>query len=264
MQRFSMVDHVAAIGVSASRKTIDGEYSTHWHEFYEIEYIISGEGDYVIDGVSYPISEGMLFLMTPLSFHSVNAHNCTVFNVMFSEQLCNAEYLARILEKNQRFVFLTPREERGLLELLLFEIVSETKDEIHLSYVINALLGKALKLSSPLPKRSKPIGTAIAYLLRNFRRAPTLEETASYVGFAPTYFSALFKKETGECFLKYLDRLRFEYARKLLLTTEVTVREVCAESGFEDYPNFIRRFKKRYGISPGEIRKEKQKKGLSH
>ena len=50
MERFSAEKHVAQIGVSASEKRIDGEYLTHWHEFYEIEYIISGNGDYVIDG----------------------------------------------------------------------------------------------------------------------------------------------------------------------------------------------------------------------
>ena len=50
MERFSAEKHVAKIGVSASEKRIDGEYLTHWHEFYEIEYIISGNGDYVIDG----------------------------------------------------------------------------------------------------------------------------------------------------------------------------------------------------------------------
>lgn len=48
--------------IGASKKRINGDYSIHWHDFYEIEFILDGSGTYIIDGIDYPIKKGMLFL----------------------------------------------------------------------------------------------------------------------------------------------------------------------------------------------------------
>ena len=94
------------------------------------------------------------------------------------------------------------------------------------------------------------------YLISNFRNNPTLAETAAYAGFSPTYFSSVFKRETGVSFKEYVDRLRFNYAKKLAETSDISVMEIAAESGFDDYPNFIRRFKARFGCTVSELRKK--------
>ena len=257
MKRFSLAENVAGIGVSASRKSIDGEYRTHWHEFYEIEYVLDGSGDYCIDGETHEMHGGMLYLMTPLSFHSVKAISCTVYNLMFSERLCSTEYLVRFLLETQSLVLSLEGEDRALVEALLEEITKEQTDATYLSDLLNALLGKILKKKPHAVERIRSVDKGLVYLLAHFREDPSLAEVAAYAGFAPTYFSAIFKKEMGTSFREYLDRLRFEYAKKLLSQTEVSVAEVCRESGFSDYPNFIRRFKARYGVSPGELRRRK-------
>ena len=121
---------------------------------------------------------------------------------------------------------------------------------------MNAILGKLLRCLPQSEAVISPIASAVLYLLEHFRENPTLGQVASHVGFTPTYFSALFKQETGETFKHYLDRLRFDYAAKLLSHTDMTVMQICRESGFEDYPNFVRRFKCHFGVSPGEKRQK--------
>ena len=79
--------------LSAARKELCGEYSEHSHEFFEIEYMIDGSGQYVVDDVSYPIRKGALFFMTPVSFHRVATPGAEIFNVMFSFDLCDTEML---------------------------------------------------------------------------------------------------------------------------------------------------------------------------
>lgn len=254
MERFTSKAHVSEIGVSASKKQIKGDYCVHWHEFYEIEYVVFGTGEYMIDGERYPIGEGMLFLMTPLSLHSVRTEESTIYNVMFSERLCSRSYLARFLESGKSLVLSLSDTDRCTVASLLSEIVSEERDEDYLSYLLNALLGKLLKLSNSPDERLRSAEAGILYLLQHFREAPSLSEVAAHAGFAPTYFSAIFKRETGSTYQEYLDRLRFDYARKLLMMTDATVIEICRESGFDDYPNFLRRFKRRFGMSPGEMR----------
>ena len=81
-----------------------------------------------------------------------------------------------------------------------------------------------------------------------------LEDVASEVALAPTYFSRLFKAEKGINFKVYLNNMRFEYAKKLLEHTDMTVLQICTECGFNDYPNFIRRFKQHTGYYPVQYR----------
>jgi AraC-like DNA-binding protein len=59
----------------------------------------------------------------------------------------------------------------------------------------------------------------------------------------------------GVNFKTFLDSLRFDLARKLLLSSDQTVSKICETSGFEDVPNFIKRFKKHYGVTPTELRR---------
>ena len=253
MERFTREQHVNKIGLTVSEKRLHGDYNVHWHEFYEIEYITEGKGEYVVDGVSYPIRPGMLFLMTPLNFHSVKADNCRGFNLMFSEKLCNGEFLARLIQCAHGKALLFPAEDRTFLSALMTELTLAT-GEAYLSALLNSILGKILTIEDDQNEEITPVSKGVVYLLQNFRKNPTLAETAAFAGFTPTYFSMLFKKETGETFKQYVDRLRFDYAKKLAQHSNLSVQQICYESGFENYPNFIRRFKSRFGVSPGELK----------
>ena len=61
-------DSISACDITASQKIITGNYSTHWHEFYEIELIISGRGTYVIDGNCYKIKKRYAFFYDACKF----------------------------------------------------------------------------------------------------------------------------------------------------------------------------------------------------
>lgn len=75
------------------------------------------------------------------------------------------------------------------------------------------------------------------------------------VGFTPSYFSALFKKETGEGFAKYLTRVRMERAKELLQRTNLPVAEICVQVGYSDVKHFTQNFKKETNLNPGQYRK---------
>ena len=253
MQRYSKDHYIGKGALSASKKTIHGEYSTHRHEFYELEYILSGSGEYRIDGTVYPIRPGMLFFMTPFNLHSVSASDCRVYNVMFSEQICDTDFLVRLLSLERPTCVDTTTDHTAFWESTLEELVRATHDKSYVSYLLNSLLGKLCAYAPAHRAIGDPIKKGMLYILHHFRENLTLAQTAKHVGFAPTYFSALFKQEVGVTFKEYVDRLRFEYAKKLIEHSELSVIRICHESGFADYPNFIRRFKGHFGISPGRM-----------
>ena len=145
-----------------------------------------------------------------------------------------------------------------MIEEVLFELMQNGKDTMYASDLLNVLLGKLLTLQDGLQEHLSPVSRGHLYLLNHFRERPTLSEVAAFAGYTPTYFSAMFKKETGSSYQEYLDDLRFEYAGKLARHASLSMIEVCRESGFDDYPNFLRRFKKRFGCTPAEYRKGKE------
>lgn len=102
---------------------------------------------------------------------------------------------------------------------------------------------------------SRPIRAAKKYVQEHFQESITLEDVSAKVGFSPSYFSVLFKKETGEGFSKYLTNVRMERAKELLQETDYPVAEVCREVGYSDAKHFVQTFRKATGLNPAQYRK---------
>ena len=81
-----------------------------------------------------------------------------------------------------------------------------------------------------------------------------LEDVSSAAGFSVSYFSTVFRKETGRTFLEYLTGIRMDEARRLLRENKMSIEMVGKAVGLSDYKRFARTFKKETGVSPGEYR----------
>ena len=101
----------------------------------------------------------------------------------------------------------------------------------------------------------RPVREAKQYVQQHYSQPITLEDVCDMVGFTPSYFSALFKKETGEGFAKYLTRVRMDRAKELLQRTNLPVAEICAQVGYSDVKHFTQNFKKETNLNPGQYRK---------
>ena len=84
-----------------------------------------------------------------------------------------------------------------------------------------------------------------------------MEEVAEAVHLSRTYLSILFKKETGEKFSDYLQKIRLNKACQLLQDTNQQIAEIAENTGFFDAAHFSRVFKEHYTISPAEYRKRR-------
>nr|WP_297174903.1 response regulator transcription factor [uncultured Agathobaculum sp.] len=104
-------------------------------------------------------------------------------------------------------------------------------------------------------QESRPITEAKRYIQQHYSEALRLEDVSGAVGFNATYFSALFKKETGQNFMDYLTELRINEAKALLCQETLTVQDVAEAVGYRDLKYFSRLFKKITGVSPSDYRK---------
>ena len=244
---------------SEYRNTENLHVPVHWHDYFEIEYIISGNGDYIIDGKKYDIIPGMIFFMSPINTHTVIARHLECINISFSENICDSEILSQINFMSMVTAYNLKNDDRSFIKTTALELADNINDKIYSRILLNSIVAKLNKI---LPSESELVNDfsvskkAVLYIINNFKRSILLEDVAEYVNLTPQYFSMLFKKETGRGVKEYLDLLRFEYAKKLILFSDMTMQEIASESGFSCYENFMRRFKKRYGKSPGSFRKE--------
>ena len=104
-------------------------------------------------------------------------------------------------------------------------------------------------------QETRPITEAKRYIQQHYQEALRLEDVSSAVGFNATYFSALFKKETGQNFMDYLTELRINKSKELLCTDDLSIQDVAEMVGYRDLKYFSRLFKKITGVSPSDYKK---------
>jgi AraC-like DNA-binding protein/ligand-binding sensor protein len=97
---------------------------------------------------------------------------------------------------------------------------------------------------------------ALQYIRRNFHHKLTLEDVAHAVALSPNYFSHIFNDALNTSFTSYVNRVRVEYAMRLLATSTMPIVEIAGLSGFEDQSYFTRIFKLTIGITPSQYRKQ--------
>ncbi len=104
-------------------------------------------------------------------------------------------------------------------------------------------------------KHMDTIYKAVDYIKRNYSRKITLEEVAGHVFLSPSYFSKVFKEELKISFNNYLNQIRIENSKRLLLNDNIDMIKVSEMSGFEEQSYYIKVFKKITGVTPGQYRR---------
>jgi transcriptional regulator GlxA family with amidase domain len=106
-----------------------------------------------------------------------------------------------------------------------------------------------------LSRHSRAIWEAVAYIDGKCHEKLTVNALAERFHFSPSYFSYLFKNVTSRSFMEYLTGARLSRAMELLRTTEMTVADISATSGFGDTASFHRSFRARTGTTPNQYRR---------
>ncbi|MGG1515607.1 helix-turn-helix domain-containing protein [Paenibacillus oryzisoli] len=105
-------------------------------------------------------------------------------------------------------------------------------------------------------KNDNPVKQAIRFIEESYMGVCGLAEVAAHVHLNPSYFSNLFKKETGESITGYIQNLRVQKAKLLLKSTDMKIFEISEATGFNDSNYFTHLFNKIAGVSPKEYRKQ--------
>lgn len=128
-------------------------------------------------------------------------------------------------------------------------------------------IGWALKLWEELSRRRtdsawKTVEQAKSFIAENYGDCElSVEKVCEHLHISPTYFSTLFKRETGESFTSYVTDIRMACAERLLTETDEKTYLIAERSGYADPNYFSYVFKKRFGVTPSKFRAGRDERG---
>jgi AraC-like DNA-binding protein len=115
-------------------------------------------------------------------------------------------------------------------------------------------IGSDSRSDSEVPGWELRLGALEAAVMSDLARGtPTIGDAAEMVGVSARTLQRRFS-ESGTTYREFLTNLRFQEARRLLLDTDMPIREVTARVGYTDVSNFARAFRRVAGISPADLR----------
>jgi len=104
-------------------------------------------------------------------------------------------------------------------------------------------------------KDTRLVNQVCGYILENYTRTVRLPEAAAHFHMASSTFARFFKRNTGKTLIEFVNALRVNRACQLLLSSDMTVSEVCYASGFNDPSYFGRKFRTLQGLLPKDYRR---------
>ena len=249
--------------LSVSHREINESYALHWHNYIELELITSGCGYQILNGQHIDLSRGCLSLLRPTDFHQVEpVKNLQLLNMSIDDSLIPLNMISKITASQFLFFSLEEEEIKPLEQLLLLslqEISSAVPDRQYLKHLLMCIFLRIFRLipdsPNPVSKIERPIQNSLQYLHVHFRENPRLSDVARIAHYNTSYFSSAFHRETGMIYSEYLNMLKINYAKELLLSTDLKINDLYYKCGFRSHSNFLRLFHEETGLSPTQFRK---------
>lgn len=250
----------------------------HFHDCLEINFIESGVGENIIEDKRYTLEKGDLYIINNLEHHMAVSNGdlkmlVIVFDPVFvwqNDQM-DSDYLKPFFNRN--FMFSNKISEQDLYYKDIKSIVEKLDQEwVHRQegyrMVIRALLMHLLALLYRHFKSRDEIGEdvrkfqqmydrirgAVAYIHHNYTQDIKLEVLANVALMNRTYFSSYFKSVMKVTVPEYIESMRIRHSCRLLKTTQKSITEISADSGFNSVSYFNKAFKKHIKITPNNYR----------
>ena len=106
---------------------------------------------------------------------------------------------------------------------------------------------------------NKRINAIYNYTFSNFQKKIKLDDVSAIAGMITNSFCRYFKHRTGKTYSDFLTEIRIAYACKLLISNQMSVKQICFESGFNNFSCFHEYFKKATGKTPMGYQMEYEK-----
>lgn len=260
------------------------EFPAHAHGFDELVIILRGAAIHVVDGQSFPVKSGDVFVVSGKHEHQYQAmHGLALANILFdSETLKMSRWDVRELAGFHALFALEPLLRTQLkfnsrLHLqarqlnVVNDIIHDLKCETEtrnpgyrvmargLFMQLTVFLSRCYSEQPPVESLDLlRLGDAIVYMETCFAEKITLSGLAARAHLSPRHFQRIFQACTGRSPIDQLLRVRIGKAAELLRSSHRTITDIAFECGFQDSNYFTRQFRHVMDQTPGLYRRSRR------
>ena len=232
------------------------------HLNLELLYFVEGCGSVICDGKAFAVQQGDVSIINSYAIHSVTTTGVVrYFCLIVDNDFCAANVAD--MSALQFDSLIQNDAAQALFERVIEEFNSRDafRDAGIQCAVQQLLLFLCRNYSKPKPAGKKQdsaresVWVAVEFMKQNLGQKLMVEQIARSAGFSKYYFLRLFKAHTGYTVTRYLNLLRCDRAKQLLLSG-CTVKEAAAQCGFENLSYFTKVFRACIGLLPGTVQKQ--------
>lgn len=187
------------------------------------------------------------------------SETCNVYNINVPDDIAilgvdNDDLLCNISDPPLSSIVLDVENGGYNAGKLLHQLITKEITE-PFNIVVNPLIIERRKSTEKYAVSDKNIRTILNYIKKNYANHLSVEELVKQVPLSRRVLEKKFKEETGESLYQYIQNYRIDQFTRLLITTDYSLFEAALQSGFENYKNVSRVFRKYKSLSPAEYRK---------
>lgn len=241
---------------------------------YQLWLVVRGTGTVVVDDRPYPLVPGTVLLIPPNVPHS-GSHDPTdplrCYVLHFTLRIVGV-VAPLALDTLPPVLHPSPTIWPRLLEYASEVCAELTGDTPGRALIANGVMARFLGqvwregvAQGMLPKKvvtrcdgTTKLAPVFRYLIEHFGEPLSLSDLASLAGFSRTHFCAVFRRATGLTPIQYLQQLRLQHAKELLINTDTSIARIAATVGMGDPCYFTRVFTHAEGLSPTAYRLAKR------
>lgn len=239
-------------------------FPAHWHEHIELHYVLSGKGSICCNQTPFLVDKGSVVIINSNELHEgiSQGEEFDALVIIFRMDAFSKE----VANFNAIFQSIIP-DDATLRELL--ETIYQEELQKALGYKL-AMKGKIYELITYLLRNYvvenlsdkenirriqnlERLNKVLQYIRDNYTETITIAQLAQLIHLSEYRFCHLFKESVGLSPLSYINEVRLKDAHQLLERKDMTISEVAAAVGFQDYNNFGRLFRKYYGYTPSNV-----------
>lgn len=245
----------------------------HYHDKLELLYCVKGELKITLLSEEVILDEGDFICISQNIPHATfantdyNEHICIKFanriiHVPSSRHIPSEDYFISLLKDYELFKA-TQESRKYIYELFSYSYKNYSHDDYfkRLALRANIMLimsyafrhSSSININNPLPKIANNFSGVFEYIDENFSTI-TLECAAKFCSMSYSYFSRIFKSETGISFSNYIKKKRVSRSLELLSSTNMTLNEIALECGFSNLSHYIKCFNEEMGVTPKKFR----------
>lgn len=258
----------------------------HWHDQMEIIYVKKGRGVISVNLQPYQVCAGCIVPVLPGELHGIECINRETMeyeNIIFSlsildsteaDDWCRHNVINPLRQNRLRFERpIAPGTDFHREVSAALDAADNACDnrmtgyslmvKSHLFMFLHALYCYRDKedSSTTQTESTEKLKELLTYVKKHYHEPITVGDAAAVVGYSESHFMRIFKQETGRTFVDYLTDYRLSAAVYYLKETDCDISTISEMCGFDNISYFIRRFKGKYGLSPGKYRQSAMYRG---